>query len=119
MSAQFIEKDGVTEFVVLPFAEYEQLVSIAEDKIGAADVLAFRESQEETFPEEILDCLLTGDNPIKVYRTYRKMTQAALAKAIGKSLPYIAKLESGDRKGSVDVLADIAEALGVELEQLI
>ena len=45
MSAQFIEKDGVPEFAVLPFAEYEQLISIAEDKIDAADVLAFRESQ--------------------------------------------------------------------------
>ena len=30
MSAQFIEKDGVHEFAVIPFAEYEQLISIAE-----------------------------------------------------------------------------------------
>ena len=119
MSVQFIEKDGVPEFAVLPFAEYEQLISIAEDKIDAADVLAFRESREETFPEEVLDALLAGDNPIKVYRTYRKMTQTGLASAVGKSLPYIAKLESGERKGSVDVLSDIAEALGVELDHLI
>jgi len=47
------------------------------------------------------------------------MTQTGLASAVGKSLPYIAKLESGERKGSVDVLSDIAEALGVELDHLI
>jgi len=119
MSAQFIEKNGVPEFAVLPFAEYEKLVSIAEDKIDAADVLAFRESEEETFPEEVIESLLAGTNPIKVYRTYREMTQRDLATAIGKSLPYIAKLEASDRKGSVDVLSDIAKALSVDLEQLI
>ncbi len=119
MSVQFIEKDGVPEFAVLPFAEYERLMNIAEDKIDAADVLAFRESGEETFPEEVLDSLLAGKNPIKVYRAYRKMTQSRLASAVGKSLPYIAKLESGDRKGSVDALSAIAEALNVDLDQLI
>jgi DNA-binding XRE family transcriptional regulator len=119
MSVQFIGKDGVPQFAVLPFAEYESLVSIAEDKLDAAAVIAFRESEEETFPEEVLDALLNGDSPIKVYRTYRKMTQDSLAKAIGKSLAYIAKLEAGERKGTVDVLSDIADTLGISLEQLI
>jgi len=119
MSAQFIEKDGVPQFAVLPFAEYQSLINIAEDKVDAADVIAFRESEEETFPEEVLDALLAGDNPIKVYRTYRKITQAKLATSIGKSLPYIAKLEAGERKGTVDVLSDIADTLGINLDQLI
>ena len=119
MSAQFIEKNGVPEFAVLPFAEYEKLMSIVEDKIDAADVLAFRKSEEETFPEEVLESLLSGTNSIKVYRTYRKITQPELATAIGKSLPYIAKLEASERKGSVAVLSDIAKALSVDLDQLI
>lgn len=119
MSAQFIKKDGVPEFAVLPFDEYERLMNIAENKIDAADVIAFRESGEETFPEEVLDALLDGSNPIKVYRTYRKMTQSDLAQSLEMSLPYVAKLEAGDRKGSVDVLARIAEILGVDLDQLV
>ena len=119
MSAQIIEKDGVPEFVVLPFAEYENLMNIAEDKIDTADVLAFRENGEQTFPEEVLDSLLAGNSPMKVYRKYRNMTQDELAQSIGKSLPYIAKLEAGDRKGSVDVLSNIAEALNIDLDQLV
>jgi DNA-binding XRE family transcriptional regulator len=119
MSAQIIEKDGVPEFVVLPFAEYENLMNIAEDKIDTAEVLAFRENGEQTFPEKVLDSLLAGNSPMKVYRKYRNMTQDELAKSIGKSLPYIAKLEAGDRKGSVDVLSNIAKALNIDLDQLV
>ena len=119
MSVQIIEKNGVPEFAVLPYDEYEALLSLAEDKSDITDVIAFHESQEETFPEEVLDALLNGQNPIKVYRSYRKMTQSDLAQAIDKSLPYIAKLESGERKGSVDVLSAIADALNIDLEQLV
>ncbi len=119
MSVQIIEKNGVPEFAVLPYDEYEALLSLAEDKSDIADVIAFRKNQEESFPEEVLDALLSGHNPIKVYRSYRKMTQSNLAEAIGKSLPYVAKLESGERKGSVDVLSAIATALNIDLEQLV
>ena len=114
MSAQIIEKDGVPEFAVLPYAEYERLLAIAEDKMDAADVLAYREAREECFPES----LVNGDHPIKVYRNYRQLTQQELADLIGKSKPYIAKLEAGERTGTIDVLARIAEVLEVDLDQL-
>jgi transcriptional regulator with XRE-family HTH domain len=47
------------------------------------------------------------------------MTQNNLAQSIEKSLTYIAKLESGERTGSVEVLSNIAEVLDVDLEQLV
>lgn len=118
MSAQIIEKDGVPEFAVLPYAEYERLLAIAEDKMDAADVLAYREAREESFPESLVDALVNGDHPIKVYRNYRQLTQQELADRIGKSKPYIAKLEAGERTGTIDVLARIAEVLEVDLDQL-
>jgi DNA-binding XRE family transcriptional regulator len=118
MSAQIIEKDGVPEFAVLPYAEYERLLAIAEDKMDAADVLAYREAREESFPESLVDALVNGDHPIKAYRNYRQLTQQELAERIGKSKPYIAKLEAGERTGTIDVLARIAEVLEVDLDQL-
>ena len=118
MSAQIIEKDGVPEFAVLPYAEYERLLAIAEDKMDAADVLVYREAREESFPESLVDALVNGDHPIKVYRNYRQLTQQELADRIGKSKPYIAKLEAGERTGTIDVLARIAEVLEVDLDQL-
>ncbi len=73
---------------------------------------------EETFPESLVDALVNGDHPIKVYRNYRQLTQQELADRIGKSKPYIAKLEAGERTGTVDVLVRIAEVLKVDLDQL-
>ena len=118
MSAQIIEKDGVPEFAILPYAEYERLLALAEDKMDAADVLAYREAREESFPESLVDALVNGDHPIKAYRNYRQLTQQELADRIGKSNPYIAKLEAGERTGTLDVLARIAEVLEVDLDQL-
>ena len=118
MRAQIIEKDGVPEFAVLPYADYERLLAIAEGKMDAADVLAYREAGEDSFPESLVDALVNGDHPIKVYRNYRHLTQQELADRVGKSKPYIAKLEAGERTGTVDVLARIAEVLKIDLDQL-
>jgi DNA-binding XRE family transcriptional regulator len=118
MSAQIIEKDGKPEFAVIPFEEYQALIAMAEDKSDEAAVLAFRESNDETFPASVVNALIAGESPIKVYRKHRKMTQQELADGIGKSKIYIGKLEAGDRSGSVDVLAKIAQALKIDLDDL-
>jgi len=91
---------------------------MAEDKSDEAAVLAFRQSNEETFPATVVNALIVGDSPIKVYRNYRKMTQQGLADAIGKSKVYIGKLEAGGRGGSVDVLSKIAQAFNVDIDDL-
>jgi antitoxin component HigA of HigAB toxin-antitoxin module len=102
VSAQIIEKDGVPEFAVLPYVEYQRLLAIAEDKVDAADVLAYREAGEENFPESLVDALVHGDHPIKVYCNYRQLTQQELADRIGRSKPYVARLQAGERTGTVD-----------------
>ena len=119
MSVQFIEKNGKKEFAVVPFEDYEKLIAIAENKADEADVLAFRGSNEETFPASVVNALIAGENPVKVYRKHRGMTQQALADAIGKSKIYISKIEAGDRQGGVDVLSNIAQALNIDLDDLV
>ncbi len=119
MSVQFIEKNGKKEFAVVPFEDYEKLIAIAENKADEADVLAFRSSNEETSPASVVNALIAGENPVKVYRKHRGMTQQALADAIGKSKIYISKIEAGDRQGGVDVLSNIAQALNIDLDDLV
>lgn len=119
MSVQFIEKNGKKEFAVVPFEDYEKLIAIAENKADEADILAFRASNEETFPASVVNALIAGENPVKVYRKHRGMTQQALADAIDKSKIYISKIEAGDRQGGVDVLSNIAQALNIDLDDLV
>lgn len=73
----------------------------------------------ESFPAEVVDRLLAGRNPIRVYRDHRGMTQGALAAAAGLHPVYLSQIETGKRTGSARTLAAIAEALGVTVDDLI
>ena len=51
----------------------------------------------EFFPAEVVDRLLAGENPIRVYRNYRRMTQKQLAEAAGINPVYLSQIETGKR----------------------
>lgn len=122
MSVQIIAKHGQPEWAVLPYAEYEALVEAAE---MLADVQAYDEAKarlaagEEIVPAEVVYALLDGANPIAVWRKHRGLTQQALAGQAGISKAYLSQLESGKRSGAAEVLARIAHALRVDLDDLV
>ncbi|HOU15446.1 MAG TPA: helix-turn-helix transcriptional regulator [Anaerolineae bacterium] len=74
---------------------------------------------EELIPGEIVNALLDGENPIHVWREYRGMAQAQLAKVAEISGPYLSQLESGKRKGSTGVLSAIAKAFDLTPDDLV
>lgn len=73
----------------------------------------------ESFPIEVADRLLAGDNPIGVYRSYRNMTQQELAAEAGINTAYLSQIETGRRTGSTKTVAAIARALDVAVDDLI
>ncbi len=122
MSVQVIEKDGKPEWAVIPYEEYERLVEAAE---MFQDIRAYDEAREaiaqgeELVPSEVTYAILDGGNPIRVWREYRGLTQQQLAEAAGISVPYLSQIESGKRQGSPEVLAAIAKALGLSLDDIV
>lgn len=120
---QIIHDDaGQPMFAVIPWREYVRL-----SKDGATEAnlsneeiydLALEEGGE-SFPIEVVDRLLSGVNPIKVYREYRGMSQKALAARIQISPVYLSQIETGRRVGSARTLASIAKALEVSLDDLV
>ncbi len=91
------------------------------DGEDAADVAAFdaaKARNEESFPAEIADRLIAGDNPIKVFRKYRGLTQKQLAKQAKTAAAYLSQIETGRRIGSVKLLRRLAGELGVGLDDL-
>ncbi len=71
------------------------------------------------FPHSLVEKIILGENPIKVYRAYRKMTQQKLADEAGVTSDYISKLEKGDREGKLSLLKKIADILQVDLGLLV
>ena len=117
MKTEIIERKG-KQFALVPLKAFERLLQDAEllDDIRAYD--AAKAKVEETFPAHIADRLTAGEHPVRVFREYRNLTQAALAKTVGIARPYLAEIESGKKKGSVTVLKAIASALQLELDDI-
>ncbi|PZO84520.1 MAG: XRE family transcriptional regulator [Micavibrio aeruginosavorus] len=70
-------------------------------------------------PENILQKIAVGnENPIKLIRKHRGLTQDDLASAAGISRPYLTEIETGRKEGSIKSLKSIAKALNVSLERL-
>lgn len=109
-------------FAVIPWKEYARLKSTArpeseltDDELGE---LADTESGEY-LPIDVVKCLIADHNPIKVYRKYRGLTQANLAKIVGVSKMYISQIETGKRRGSLKFISAVAKALDVDVDDLI
>ena len=123
MSVQIIEKNGQPEWAVVPYEEYQRLVADAEMLQDIRDYdevkLALANENEELIPSEVTYALLNGENPIRVWREYRGLTQQHVADEAGISKPYLSQLESGQRKGTAEVLAAVARALNVSLDDVV
>jgi DNA-binding XRE family transcriptional regulator len=107
---------------VLPLADYERLVSVAEE---ARDVQAFdaarrrlAEGEDELLPAAYADRLIDGENPVRVWREYRGRSAKDLAVQADVSAPYLSQIENGQRDGTFETMKKIAAALKVTLDDL-
>ena len=122
MNIQIIKRDGNPEWAVIPYKDYLRLVAEAEmlrdvrDYDGALDTI---EQGEETIPSKIVYAILDGENPIRVWREYRGLTQEQLSQAAGISKPYLSQIETGKRTGTTEVLSAIANALDLTLDDIV
>jgi DNA-binding XRE family transcriptional regulator len=108
--------------VTLRRADYQALLEAVED---AADIVALRAAEaavqrgeSELLPIEMVERLLAGANPVRVWRTHRGMTAHELAKIAGLAPSYLSEIETGKKPGSVAAIARLARALGVAMEDL-
>ncbi len=103
---QVIRDDrGNPVFAVLPWREYQRLAAGA---AGAAltDEELYDDAKltgDESFPIKVADRLLAGENPVKVYRGHRGMTQSQLATAAGINPVYLSQIETRKRTGSASI----------------
>ena len=96
--------------------EYQDLID-ARDAEAATRAIA--EGSMQTLSGTEVDAYLAAKTPLAFWRRHRKLTQKALAQAIGVSQAYIAQIENGVREGSPAMLRDIARVLRVRMEELI
>lgn len=115
MSAKLIVTPGGEELAILPAEEYEDM----RDALAHATAMAdYRAGRDEGLTLEEVDALLAAPTPLAFWRAKRGLTQAALAKAARTTQPHIADLKSGKHGGSLEIMARIAKALHVKIDDL-
>ena len=122
MNVQVIARDGNPEWAVIPYGEYQELLTSAEmlQDIQDYDLAMQRIADgEELIPSEITYAILDGANPVRVWREYRGLTQQALADQAEISTSYLSQIESGKRTGTAAVLSRLAAALNLDIDDLI
>jgi hypothetical protein len=108
--------------VTLARKDYEAIIEALED---AADIARIRASEQrvaqgegENIPVEMVERMLTGESPIRVWREHRGITAKALSEASGVPRGYLSEIENGKKPGSITALKKLASALGVGLEDI-
>lgn len=112
----------MNEMVTIPRKEYDRLRTAAED---LADLQSYDRAKaalaggaDELIPADYANRLLDGENPLRVFRDLRGLTQAMLAERAGVNRVTVAEIETGRKQGSVATLRALAVALDVTLDDL-
>ncbi len=116
MKNEYEIKNGLVQ---IPEADFIAMQNQLEDLQDEAVLKKALSTVEEFFPGEVLKALLDGENPVRVFRKHRGLTQKKLAEKIGVTQTTIADMESGKNKGSIETFKKLAEALDVDIDDLV
>ncbi len=106
---QIIKQNGKPAFAVVPWDEYQSLIH---NQIES-------DESDVWFPNEVVKANVRGDNLIRAWREYFKLTQAELAVKAGMKQSALARLENSNTSPRKATLTKLAEAMGINFEQLI
>jgi len=125
MNVRF-KKTEKGEIAILPRKEYEALAAKAaeaDEDIGSARLVARARKEiaagTPLIPKKVVDRIANGENPLRVLREWRDMTQLELSSKTDIGQGYMSDLESGRRKGTTTALKKIATAMNVPLDLIV
>ncbi|BCH29143.1 transcriptional regulator [Mesorhizobium sp. L-8-10] len=122
MGAQIITTPNGDRMVIIPEEEFIALQEAAEDQEDIRAVETFRgrlaRGEEELVPSDVADRIIDGENKVRVWREYRKLSARELAEKAEISAAYLSQIESGARDGSFETIKKVAAALDIGVDDL-
>lgn len=121
MTVQIVEIAG-QKMAMLPVAEYERLIDIAEDKAdasAAAEAERRRLDGEEYLPLEMVDQIMAGESALRVWRQYRGKTLNDLSKLTGLTQASLSRIECEAQRPKPATWRTLADALGVTVDDIL
>ena len=118
-----VEIDGVP-YVILREADYQYPVNEADmaSDVGFAEAADRRleSGEDELVPFDLLTQMLARDNPVRVWREFRGLSQSELAERADVDRSHLSRLErSGSGSGNAVTLRKLADALNCAIDNLV
>lgn len=124
MNVKF-QKTPQGEVAILPRKDYEELVAKAsevDEDNGTARVVARARDEVASgaplLPKNVVDRLADGENPVRVLREWRDVTQTYLSFKTSISEGHISDIENGREIATAASLRAISQVLEVPLDLL-
>jgi DNA-binding XRE family transcriptional regulator len=121
VTVQYLEIAG-QELVLLPKADYRRLCDEVEDVLDARAAASAQERHDagdEYVPHSVIERLVAGEHPLRVWREYRGLSQEALGRLVGLNKMTISGLESGKRDTPSRNWRALANALEVDVDDIV
>lgn len=118
--------NDAAETITLRRAEYEALldrIEDAEDRV-ALDNLERRLAEDgdrafaDYLPIELVERLVAGEHPVRVWRRHRGLTREGLAAKADIAPSYLTEIETRKKPGSFDAMIKLAAALDISLDDV-
>lgn len=101
---QIIRVEGVPVAVVVPYDDYLRMTAKDDDHV--------------TLPNEVVGLILAGKTIVRAWREYLGLTQSVIAERMGVTQSAYAQMEAAGANPRPSTLRRIADAMGIEWEQL-
>ncbi|WP_353203340.1 helix-turn-helix transcriptional regulator [Sphingomonas sp.] len=121
MTVQFVEIAG-QRIAMLPAADYDRLVDIAEDRADTDAAVAAeqrRRTGAEYVPFALVESIVNGENALRAWRKYRGMSLETLATLTGSRKSALSEIENGKAHGKPALWRKLAEALAVTVDEIL
>ena len=106
-------RDGAPQHAVLVWDHYQALLQRPSSPDGT------HRRTDRQVPDDVVRRTADGVTPLRAWRECRGFSQAQLALLTGISRAYLTQLETGERSGTLEVMARLARNLGCLIEDLI
>lgn len=122
MAVNVIEIEN-KQFAMVPLDMYNDMVEELEDMEDIQQALVIqrqiKNGEMPTYPAAMVEALIDGENPVKIYREHKGLTQQELAEKIGQTLSTIEKIENGEMEATISVMKEIAKVLDTDIDSLV
>ena len=113
--------EGEPAFATVPFEDFEDILMRARRATAfeaAADAIRAGMNRLALVPSEVVNRIVKGEHPVRVWRLHRGLKAVELAREAGISPGYLSEIETGKKDGTFRTMALIAKTLGVKLDDL-